>query len=60
MINKLMTWIINAFRETLNLLWTLIGLIIAMLTLTGEAQTITFYATVITLAVWLLSMGFRK
>tara|TARA_B100001939_G_C16774318_1_gene544050 strand:+ start:277 stop:444 length:168 start_codon:yes stop_codon:yes gene_type:complete len=55
-----MTWIINAFRETLNLLWTLIGLIIAMLTLTGEAQTITFYATVITLAVWLLSMGFRK
>ena len=47
-------------KETLNLSWTLVGLVIATLTLTGSAQQITGLATVITLGIWLLTIGFRK
>ena len=60
MIKKLWTWFVAAIKETLNLSWTLVGLIIATLTLTGQAQTITAMATVITLTIWLLTIGFRK
>lgn len=60
MIKKLGKWLVEAFKETLNLSWTLVGLIIATLTLTGSAQTITALATLITLAIWLLTIGFRK
>ena len=60
MINKLWSWFVQAIKETLNLSWTLVGLIIATLTLTGQAQTITAMATVITLTFWLLKIGFRK
>ena len=60
MIKKLWTWFVAAIKETLNLSWTLVGLIIATLTLTGSAQQVTGVATVITLAVWLLTIGFRK
>lgn len=60
MIKKLWNWIIEIIKETLNLSWTLVGLVIATLTLTGSAQQITGLATVITLAVWLLTIGFRK
>ena len=50
---------VEAIKETLNLSWTLVGLVIATLTLTGSAQQITGVATIITLAVWLLTIGFR-
>jgi len=56
----LWSWFVQAIKETLNLSWTLVGLIIATLTLTGQAQTITAMATVITLTIWLLTIGFRK
>ena len=57
---KIWSWFVEAIKETLNLSWTLVGLIIATLTLTGSAQQVTGLATVITLAVWLLTIGFRK
>ena len=60
MIKKLWSWLVTIIKETLNLSWTLVGLIIATLTLTGSAQQVTGLATVITLAVWLLTIGFRK
>jgi hypothetical protein len=60
LINKLWKWFVEAVKETLNLSWTLVGLIIATLTLTGQAQQVTAIATIITLAVWLLTIGFRK
>ena len=59
MIKKLWTWFVAAIKETLNLSWTLVGLVIATLTLTGSAQQITGLATIITLAVWLLTISFR-
>ena len=60
MIKKLRNWFVEAVKETLNLSWTLVGLVIATLTLTGSAQQITGLATIITLGVWLLTIGFRK
>jgi|TARA_R100001082_G_scaffold100840_1_gene70136 hypothetical protein len=60
MINKVWSWFVEAIKETLNLSWTLVGLIIATLTLTGSARQITGLATLITLAIWLLTISFRK
>ena len=60
MFKQLGNWFVQAIKETLNLSWTLVGLVIATLTLTGSAQQVTGLATVITLAVWLLTIGFRK
>ena len=60
MIKKIWNWIIEIIKETLNLSWTLVGLVIATLTLTGSAQQITGLATIITLVIWLLTIGFRK
>ena len=60
MFKKIWNWFITIIKETLNLSWTLVGLVIATLTLTGSAQQITGLATVITLVVWLLTIGFRS
>ena len=60
MIKKILDWAVEAVKETLNLSWTLVGLVIATLTLTGSAQQITGLATIITLIIWLLTIGFRK
>ena len=60
MIDKIWKWLVEAVKATLNLAWTLVGLIIATLTLTGSAQQITAVATLITLGIWLLTIGFRK
>jgi hypothetical protein len=60
MFKQLGNWIVKAIKETLNLSWTLVGLVIATLTLTGSAQQVTGLATLITLAVWLLTISFRK
>ena len=60
MFKKIWAWLIEIIKETLNLSWTLVGLVIATLTLTGSAQQVTGLATIITLAVWLLTIGFRK
>ena len=60
MFKKIWNWFVEIIRETLNLSWTLVGLIIATLTLTGSAQQVTGLDTVVTLVVWLLTIGFRK
>ena len=60
MVKKIIAWFIEIIKETLNLSWTLVGLVIATLTLTGSAQQVTGLATLITLGVWLFTIGFRK
>ena len=60
MIKKLWSWLVSIIKETLNLSWTLVGLVIATLTLTGSAQQVTGLATIITLVVWLLTISFRQ
>ena len=53
-LKNIYNWFIEIIKETLNLSWTLVGLVIATLTLTGSAQQITGLATLITLIIWLL------
>jgi hypothetical protein len=60
MFKKLGNWLVDAVKETLNLSWTLVGLVIATLTLTGSAQQVTGLATIITLGIWLITLGWRK
>ena len=60
MFKQVGNWIIKVIKETLNLSWTLVGLVIATLTLTGSAQQVTGLATLITLAIWLLTISFRE
>ena len=60
MFKRIWSWFIEIIKETLNLSWTLVGLVIATLTLTGSAQQVTGLATLITLVIWLLTIGFRK
>ena len=60
MFKKIWNWFIEIIKETLNLSWTLVGLVIATLTLTGSAQQITGLATLINYELWLLTIGFRK
>ena len=60
MLKRIWSWFIEIIKETLNLSWTLVGLVIATLTLTGSAQQVTGLATLITLVLWLLTIGFRK
>ena len=60
MVKRIWSWFIEIIKETLNLSWTLVGLVIATLTLTGSAQQVTGLATLITLVIWLLTIGFRK
>ena len=60
MFKKIWNWFIEIIKDTLNLSWTLVGLVIATLTLTGSAQQVTGLATLITLVIWLLTIGFRK
>ena len=60
MFKKIWSWFVEIIKETLNLSWTLVGLVIATLTLTWSAQQITGLATLITLGVWLLTIRFRK
>tara|TARA_B100001250_G_C19799390_1_gene790267 strand:+ start:266 stop:487 length:222 start_codon:yes stop_codon:yes gene_type:complete len=59
-LKNIYNWFIEIIKETLNLSWTLVGLVIATLTLTGSAQQVTGLATLITLIIWLLTIGFRK
>jgi hypothetical protein len=60
MFKKLGNWFVSVIKETLNLSWTLVGLVIATLTLTGSAQQVTGLATLITLGIWLLTISFRQ
>lgn len=58
-IKFLWAWLIQAFIETLNQLWTLLGMFAAWLVLDGSAKVIVGYAILITLAVWLITIRIR-
>lgn len=52
-------WVYQAFIETLNQLWTLLGMFAAWLVLEGSARTVVGYAILLTLGIWLLTLGIR-
>jgi hypothetical protein len=56
---SLLKWFANAFIETLNQLWTLLGMFIAWCVLDGSAKTVVGAAILFTLAMWLVTIGLR-
>lgn len=56
---KLLKWFANAFIETLNQLWTLLGMFVAWCVLDGSARVVVGYAILLTLVMWLITIGLR-
>jgi hypothetical protein len=55
----ILIWIKDAFIESLNQTWTLLGMFIAWCVLEGSAKTVVGYAITLALAVWLLTIKLR-
>ena len=60
MINKIFTWFKGILKETLAQTFTLLGFFIAWVTLTGTAKDIVGIAILISIALWLIAIKFRK
>lgn len=56
---RLLKWFADAFIETLNQLWTLLGMFIAWCVLDGSAKTVVGAAIIFTLVMWLITIGLR-
>ena len=59
-IKKFINWVGEILKETLAQTFTLLGFFIAWLTLTGTAKDIVGVAILISLGLWLLTIGIRK
>tara|TARA_A200000159_G_C7310719_1_gene334475 strand:+ start:373 stop:636 length:264 start_codon:yes stop_codon:yes gene_type:complete len=52
-------WIIDALKESIAQIFTILGFFIAWFTLTGSAQDIVGIAILVSIAVWLLTIYMR-
>ena len=59
-IKGFLTWIKDAVLESINQVFTILGFFIAWLTLTGTARDIVGLATLLALAIWLITIPLRK
>jgi hypothetical protein len=59
-IKGFLTWIKDAIMESINQVFTILGFFIAWLTLTGTARDIVGIATLLALAIWLITIPLRK
>jgi len=57
---KLLRLIKDMFVESLNQIWTLLGMFVAWCVLTGSARMLVGDAILLTLAVWLLTLRVRE
>lgn len=53
-------WILEAVKESIAQVWTLLGFFIAWLTLTGTAQDVVAVATIAATIIWLVTIPLRK
>ena len=58
-LGKSFNWLKSILKETLAQTFTLLGFFIAWLTLTGAAKDIVGIAIVVSITLWLLTIGFR-
>ncbi len=56
----LMIWLKKALIESIAQVFTILGFFIAWLTLTGTAQQVVGIATVISIALWLVTIPLRE
>ena len=59
-IKGFLTWIKDAVLESINQVFTILGFFIAWLTLTGTARDMVGLATLLALAIWLITIPLRK
>jgi hypothetical protein len=52
-------WIIDAVKESIAQIFTILGFFIAWFTLTGSAQDIVGIAILVSIAIWLLTIYIR-
>jgi uncharacterized membrane protein YdbT with pleckstrin-like domain len=55
-----MKWLFNWFKEILNQTFTLLGMFIAWVVLTGSAKTVVGWAILWSVLIWLISMKLRE
>ena len=55
----LVKWIIDAIKESIAQIFTILGFVIAWFTLTGSAQDIVGIAIIVSIAIWLLTIYMR-
>ena len=53
-------WIVDAIKESIAQIFTILGFFIAWFTLTGSAQDIIGIAILISIAIWLLTIYMRE
>ena len=53
-------WIVDAIKESIAQIFTLLGFFIAWFTLTGSAQDIVGVAIIVSIAIWLLTIYIRE
>ena len=53
-------WLIDAVKESIAQIFTLLGFFIAWFTLTGSAQDIVGIAIIVSTAIWLLTIYIRE
>ena len=53
-------WILDAIKESIAQIFTILGFFIAWFTLTGSAQDIVGIAILISIAIWLLTIYIRE
>ena len=53
-------WLIDAIKESIAQIFTILGFFIAWFTLTGSAQDIVGIAILISIAIWLLTIYIRE
>ena len=56
----LVKWFIDAVKESIAQIFTLLGFFIAWFTLTGTAQDIVGIAILVSIAIWLLTIYIRE
>ena len=52
-------WLIDAIKESIAQIFTILGFFIAWFTLTGSAQDIVGIAIIVSIAIWLLTIYMR-
>jgi len=60
LLKKLGMWFIEAVKESIAQIFTLLGFFIAWLTLTGSAKDIVGIAIIASTALWLITINLRK
>ena len=59
MLKVLWKWLIDAIKESIAQIFTLLGFFIAWFTLTGTAQDIVGIAIVVSIIIWLVTIRLR-